>query len=48
MNGIIGTAIVLVVVVSIVALVVRSMIKNKKAGKSLQCGMDCSKCKGCH
>ena len=48
MNGIIGTAIVLVVVVGIVALVVRSMIKSKKAGKSLQCGMDCSKCKGCH
>jgi len=48
MNGIIGTAIVLVVVVSIVALVVRSMIKSKKTGKSLQCGMDCSKCKGCH
>jgi len=48
MNGIIGTAIVLVIVVSIVALVVRSMIKSKKAGKSLQCGMDCSKCKGCH
>ena len=48
MNGIIGTAIVLVVVVGIVALAVRSMIKSKKAGKSLQCGMDCSKCKGCH
>ena len=48
MNGIIGTAIVLVVVVGIVALIVRSMIKNKKAGKSLQCGCDCAKCKGCH
>lgn len=48
MNGIIGTAIVLAIVVGIVALVVRSMIKTKKAGKSLQCGMDCSKCKGCH
>ena len=48
MNGIIGTAIVLAIVVGIVALAVRSMIKSKKAGKSLQCGMDCSKCKGCH
>lgn len=48
MNGIIGTAIVLAIVVGIVALVIRSMIKTKKAGKSLQCGMDCSKCKGCH
>ena len=48
MNGIIGTAIVLAIVIGIVALVVWSMIKSKKAGKSLQCGMDCSKCKGCH
>ena len=48
MNGIIGTAIVLAIVVGIVALAVRSMIKSKKAGKSLQCGCDCSKCKGCH
>ena len=48
MNGIIGTAIVLAIVVGIVALVVRSMIKSKKAGKSLQCGCDCSKCGGCH
>ena len=47
MNGILGTAIVLVVVVGIVALIVRSMIKNKKAGKSLQCGCGCDKCKGC-
>ena len=48
MDGIIGTAIVLAIVVGIVALVVRSMIKAKKAGKSLQCGCDCRKCKGCH
>ena len=47
MNGIIGTAIVLVVVVGIVALIIRSMIKSKKEGKSLQCGYDCAKCKGC-
>ena len=47
MNGIIGTAIVLAIVVGIVALVIRSMIKTKKAGKSLQCGCDCSKCGGC-
>ena len=47
MNGIIGTAIVLAIVVGIVALVVWSMVKSKKAGKSLQCGCGCDKCKGC-
>lgn len=25
---------------------IRSMVINKKNGKSLQCGCDCSKCKG--
>ena len=38
-----GTIIVLIV------LIIRSMVKDKKAGKSLQCGGDCSKCGGhCH
>lgn len=32
----------------VVALVIRSMIKDKKNGKSLQCGGDCSRCHGCH
>lgn len=41
-----GTGIVLGVLAVIVALVIRSMVKDKKAGKSLQCGMDCSKCGG--
>lgn len=48
MEEIIGTFVVLVVLVLIVCLIVRSMIKDKKSGKSLQCGRDCSKCKGCH
>lgn len=48
MEEIIGTFAVLVVLVLIVCLIVRSMIKDKKSGKSLQCGGDCSKCKGCH
>ena len=39
--------IVIAILVVIVALV-RTIIKSKKAGKSLQCGMDCSHCKGCH
>lgn len=40
--------IVIAILVVIVALVIRTIIKSKKAGKSLQCGMDCSHCKGCH
>ena len=48
MEEIIGTFVVLVVLVLVVCLIVRSMIKDKKSGKSLQCGGDCSKCKGCH
>ena len=44
-----GTAIVLLVVLSAVGFAVRSMIKDKKAGKSLQCGGDCKHCGGhCH
>ncbi|MCI8962331.1 MAG: FeoB-associated Cys-rich membrane protein [Eubacterium sp.] len=44
-----GTAIVLTVVVIGVILAVRSMIRDKKQGKSLQCGCDCKNCSGgCH
>lgn len=43
-----GTVIVGAVLVVIVALAVYSMVKDKKNGKSLQCGGDCSQCKGCH
>ena len=44
-----GTAIVLVVVILAAALAVRSMIKDKKNGKSIQCGGDCRHCSGgCH
>ena len=44
-----GTVIVGVVVVGVVGMIVRSMVKDKKAGKSLQCGGDCSHCGGhCH
>lgn len=43
-----GTAVVLMMVAAAVVLAVRSMIKDKKAGKSLQCGGDCSRCGGCH
>lgn len=44
-----GTVVVLIVVLVIVGLAVRSMVKDKKAGKSLQCGADCKHCGGhCH
>lgn len=44
-----GTAIVLIILAGVIVLVMRSMIKDKKAGKSLQCGQDCSHCGGhCH
>lgn len=44
-----GTIVVGAVLVAIVAGAVASMVHDKKNGKSLQCGGDCSKCKsGCH
>lgn len=44
-----GTFIVLAVLAGIVALVIRSMVRDKKKGKSLQCGGDCRNCGGhCH
>ena len=41
-----GTIIVLLVVAGAVALSVRSMVKRKKSGKSLQCGCGCG-CESC-
>lgn len=41
-----GTVIVGAVLAGIVALILRSMIKDKKAGKSWQCGGDCKHCGG--
>ena len=44
-----GTVIVLVILVLAVGLVVRSMVHDKKNGKSIQCGGDCRYCGGhCH
>ncbi|MCI8521756.1 MAG: FeoB-associated Cys-rich membrane protein [Lachnospiraceae bacterium] len=43
-----GTIVVLSLVAAAAILAVRSMVKDKKAGKSLQCGGDCSRCRGCH
>lgn len=44
-----GTIIVLAVLAGIVALVIRGMVRDKKKGKSPQCGGGCSHCGGhCH
>ncbi len=41
-----GTFVVGAVLVLVVAAIVRSLIKDKKSGKST-CGGDCSHCRGC-
>jgi hypothetical protein len=44
-----GTVIVLLILAAVVALIIRSMVKDKKSGKSIQCGGDCKHCGGhCH
>lgn len=45
-NGgfVMGTVIVGGILLVVVGLIVRSMIKDKKNGKSLQCGGDCKNC----
>lgn len=41
-----GTLIAGVIVAGVIGLVVRSMVRDKKNGKSLQCGGDCGHCGG--
>lgn len=44
-----GTILVGLVVATFVGLALRSMIRDKKNGKSLQCGGNCKNCGGhCH
>ncbi|MFA9378646.1 MAG: FeoB-associated Cys-rich membrane protein [Lachnotalea sp.] len=44
-----GTIIIGLIVLVLVSLAIRSMIKDKKSGKSIQCGGDCGHCGGhCH
>ena len=44
-----GTLAVSAVVIGMVALIIRSMIRDKKNGKSIQCGGQCKDCGGhCH
>lgn len=41
-----GTVIVVAALAGVVALVIRSMVRDKKNGKSLQCMGDCRHCSG--
>ncbi|MBO4981497.1 MAG: FeoB-associated Cys-rich membrane protein [Lachnospiraceae bacterium] len=41
-----GTLIVLAILIGVVALILRSMIKDKKNGKSCHCGGDPKNCGG--
>lgn len=44
-----GTLIVGLVVAGAAALAIKSMIRDKRNGKSIQCGKDCKHCSGhCH
>jgi len=44
----VGTAIVLVILIVVVTIATKSLIKDKKNGKSISCGGDCKNCHGCH
>lgn len=48
MEGVIhmGTVLVSLALAAIVACIIRSMIRDKKNGKSIHCGGDCQYCKG--
>lgn len=41
-----GTIVVGLIVLGVVSLIVRSMVRDKKQGKSIQCGSDCKHCGG--
>lgn len=41
-----GTFIVAAVVLALVAFAIKSMVRDKKNGKSIQCGADCEHCGG--
>lgn len=49
LEEIMGTIFVAVLVAVIVGLIIYSMVRDKKNGKSIQCGGDCNHCGGhCH
>lgn len=41
-----GTAIVLLILAAVVGCIVRGMIRDRKKGKSIQCGGECGHCGG--
>lgn len=41
-----GTVIVGIILAGVIGAAIRSMVRDKKAGKSLQCGSDCKHCGG--
>lgn len=41
-----GTLFVGAVLIGMTGLIIRSMVRDKKAGKSLHCGSDCKHCGG--
>lgn len=41
-----GTLLVGAVLTGVTGLIIRSMVRDKKAGKSLHCGSDCKHCGG--
>jgi hypothetical protein len=44
-----GTVIIAICVIGVVGLIIRSMVRDKKKGKSIHCGGDCGHCGGnCH
>lgn len=44
-----GTFVVGLILVVVVGLIIASMIRNKRNGKSIQCGGNCKNCGGhCH
>lgn len=44
-----GTWIVGLAVAIVIGLIIRGMVRDKKNGKSIQCGGDCKRCGGgCH
>jgi len=47
MNGILGTILVAIILIAVVGLIIFSMIRDRKAGKSVICGGSCKTCGGC-
>ena len=44
MNGILGTIITAVILLAVIVGVICYMVRQKKKGKPLACGMDCENC----